>query len=461
MRFALSQPFDDEPGGPMLYSTGSTHLLSAILTKSRGKPTLALAREWLGPVKDFRIGAWERDPQGIYLGGNQMAMSTRSLLAFGELYRNGGRTPKGGRSCRPTGSRNPGSHAPIPAFPATATAMAGSCGAGGEDVHFAWGYGGQMLYIVPSLDLTVVMTSEESGPSARNGYRDALHGLLAEIIESARTSCTGRMAKAVFTAIAIRKVSNSQADISTTPQSPASEAKASSLPFLLQLIEVIAPLPGRRISASLLSAMRTARIMPSMKPIARISSAGWNLTCGRHDVGARAEFQRRLAHRAILALERPDDRRRRTGRGKPLALGGPGQRLHLGRIAGHAHVAGLGARLDIEFPAVQRVFLHGGHEKIAIRREGDAGVGAFPFQIDRLRAHANPVQRNAIVARSSDAHALWREGEAFDRALLGEFLGLAVGKADECALRRRHRRSRPAGRRPPAKSICAEHWQSR
>ncbi|MBB4189138.1 CubicO group peptidase (beta-lactamase class C family) [Sinorhizobium terangae] len=50
VRFALAQPFDDEPGGQMLYSTASTHLLSAILTKVSGKSTLALAREWLGPV---------------------------------------------------------------------------------------------------------------------------------------------------------------------------------------------------------------------------------------------------------------------------------------------------------------------------------------------------------------------------------------------------------------------------
>ncbi|WP_034885408.1 serine hydrolase domain-containing protein [Ensifer aridi] len=183
VRFALAQPFDDEPGGRMLYSTASTHLLSAILTKVGGKSTLALAREWLGRVEGFRIGAWERDPQGIYLGGNQMAMSARSLLAFGELYRNRGRTEDGQQIV-------PADWVDLSWQPRTASRFTGDGYGygwfmrriGGDDVYYAWGYGGQMLYVVPSLRLTVVMTSDESGPSARNGYRDALHGVLAEIM---------------------------------------------------------------------------------------------------------------------------------------------------------------------------------------------------------------------------------------------------------------------------------------
>src|SRR5690606_12622029 len=87
VRAALAMPFEDNPGAGMLYSTGSTHLLSAILTRRTGRSTLDLAREWLGRQEGFAIASWTRDPQGIYLGGNQMAMTTRSLLAFGEIYR--------------------------------------------------------------------------------------------------------------------------------------------------------------------------------------------------------------------------------------------------------------------------------------------------------------------------------------------------------------------------------------
>jgi CubicO group peptidase (beta-lactamase class C family) len=97
VRDALDRPFVDKPGGRMLYSTSSTHLLSAILTKASGKTTLQLAREWFEPLDEFVIGGWARDPQGIYLGGNQMAISARALLAFGETYRNGGLTAEGTR----------------------------------------------------------------------------------------------------------------------------------------------------------------------------------------------------------------------------------------------------------------------------------------------------------------------------------------------------------------------------
>jgi hypothetical protein len=39
-----------------------------------------------------------------------------------------------------------------------------------------------MLYVVPSAEVTIVMTSDDTRRSARNGYRDALHGLAGAIV---------------------------------------------------------------------------------------------------------------------------------------------------------------------------------------------------------------------------------------------------------------------------------------
>ncbi|MCH2342690.1 serine hydrolase domain-containing protein [Pseudomonas sp. NPDC047963] len=188
VRAALARPFEDEPGGAMIYSTGSSHLLSAILTRNTGKSTLQLAQEWLAPLDGFDISAWTRDPQGIYLGGNEMAMTPHSLLAFAELYRRGGLTASGDRLLSRdwietswtlrTRSRYTGHGYGYGWF---VTELAG------EDIRYAWGFGGQMLYVVPRLDMSVVMTSDTQPSGGASGHRDALHQLLGDIIEALRS----------------------------------------------------------------------------------------------------------------------------------------------------------------------------------------------------------------------------------------------------------------------------------
>jgi CubicO group peptidase (beta-lactamase class C family) len=197
VRDALARPFVDDPGGGMVYSTGSTHLLSAILTKVTGRSTLELARDWLGPLEDFHIASWERDKQGIYLGGNQMAMTPRSLLAFGELYRRGGVTADEETS----GGERLISEDWIEQSwtPRTNSVFNGDAygynwfmrDIAGHPVRFGWGYGGQMVYVVPSLDLTVVMTSNQDVSSARSGHRDDLHALMGEIIRAVEAEGEG------------------------------------------------------------------------------------------------------------------------------------------------------------------------------------------------------------------------------------------------------------------------------
>ncbi|MFO7706215.1 MAG: serine hydrolase [Halopseudomonas sp.] len=183
VRAALARPFEDSPGGRMIYSTGSTHLLSAILSRQAQRSTLQLARDWLGPLDEFEIASWTRDPQGIYMGGNEMAMSPRSLLALGELYRRGGVALTGERLIsrewiqsswqRYTQSPWTGDGHGYAWF---LTEIAG------QEVRYGWGYGGQMLYVVPQLGLTVVMTSDERASAARTGHRSDLHALVSRII---------------------------------------------------------------------------------------------------------------------------------------------------------------------------------------------------------------------------------------------------------------------------------------
>ncbi|SFP67405.1 serine hydrolase domain-containing protein [Sphingomonas rubra] len=179
VRYALSRPFVADPGTAMLYSTGSTHLLSAALTRASGRSTLANARAWLGEPLGIAIPSWPADPQGIFFGGNEMRLSPRALARFGELYRLDGVVD--GRRVLPAGwveaSWTPRAVSPWSGQP---------YGYGwfltevrGHPVRFAWGYGGQMVYVVPDLRLTVVMTSDPNG-ARDTGHIDALHRLLAD-----------------------------------------------------------------------------------------------------------------------------------------------------------------------------------------------------------------------------------------------------------------------------------------
>ena len=182
VRFALSRPIVAEPGGRMLYSTGSYHLLAAILTRLTGSSVLALARDWLGEPLAIAIPPWTRDPQGIYMGGNNMALSPNALLKFGEMYRRQGRFDD-----RQIISRN---WVETSWQPRTRSPFSGDYyGYGwfidsirGHGAYYARGYGGQLVYLVPELGLTVVITSDPTRPARSGGYFSDLKALLTDQI---------------------------------------------------------------------------------------------------------------------------------------------------------------------------------------------------------------------------------------------------------------------------------------
>jgi CubicO group peptidase (beta-lactamase class C family) len=182
VRHVLTRPFVAEPGGRMLYSTGSYHLLSAALTRASGRSTLALARDWLGDPLGIDIPPWTRDPQGFYLGGNNMMLAPRALLRSGEMHREGGAW-RGAQVL-------PQAWVEASWTPRTSSFFTGHAygygwfivQARGYPVAYAWGYGGQMIYVVPDLGLTAAITSDPNAPSGRSGYVRRLHRLLADTI---------------------------------------------------------------------------------------------------------------------------------------------------------------------------------------------------------------------------------------------------------------------------------------
>ena len=185
VRAALSRPFIGEPGGRMLYSTGNFHLISAILTRASGRTTHALVRDWLAKPLGVRVSPWQKDPQGIFFGGNNMALSPRSLLRFGEMYRNGG--VHAGRRILPQSwireSWRPRTRSP---YSGDAYGYGWfSTNICGQTAHYARGFGGQFLYVIPALALTIVLTSDPTIHTRVDNYRGRLRALAAGLVAAA------------------------------------------------------------------------------------------------------------------------------------------------------------------------------------------------------------------------------------------------------------------------------------
>jgi len=173
---ALRSPMVAEPGTNMIYSTGSTHLLSAIIARASNMDTKSFAQKYLADPMGFRMAYWSRDPQGIYFGGNDMEITPRQMLMIGEMYLNNG-IYNGEQILGEEWVRE--SHLPHAESPRGEGRHYGYGwwlrDMAGLQVPLAWGYGGQFIFVVREFDLVIVITSDSNpgpqrGPHMRSVY---------------------------------------------------------------------------------------------------------------------------------------------------------------------------------------------------------------------------------------------------------------------------------------------------
>jgi len=62
---------------------------------------------------------------------------------------------------------------------------------GGHLHYYGWGYGGQMLHVVPSLDLTIAITSDPTVRSREEGHMAGLRALVGAAIGEAQARGRG------------------------------------------------------------------------------------------------------------------------------------------------------------------------------------------------------------------------------------------------------------------------------
>lgn len=182
IEFALDQPLEHDPGGRMVYSTGTSHLLSVILTRASGKSTREYANEHLFGPMNIRIGGWDRDPQGYFMGGNNVALSPHALLKLGRLVNNMGEY--NGQQLVPESWIRDS----IEIYTRSNFNdynfgyMWWQKSVGEMDVTFAWGNGGQYIMILPELNTVISITSDIERGTGSRAYQRRVFSFLENTI---------------------------------------------------------------------------------------------------------------------------------------------------------------------------------------------------------------------------------------------------------------------------------------
>ena len=180
--YVLNQDLVGQPGGRFIYSTGPWHVLGAVLSRVTNRSLLDLVRSWIGEPLDIEFPAWVRDPQGRFLGGNEMAMSPRALARLGETVLAGG--------------VHNGIEIVDPQWIETSLRPRGISPWSGDAYGFGWfltdfagrdaaygrGYGGQLLVVVPDAQLSIAITSDPNRPARSAGYFGDLRTLVDQLV---------------------------------------------------------------------------------------------------------------------------------------------------------------------------------------------------------------------------------------------------------------------------------------
>ncbi len=155
------------PGQQFNYSTGLTHVASALLANATGASTREFAQEHLFEPLGISAARWDRDPQGVFFGGAEMFMTPRDMARFGYLYLQGGAVESSPGSEQETEQIIPADWVSDTTSRRITVTDEYDYGGwwwrrqlGGHQTNFAWGWGGQFIFVFPTLDAIVVATSK-------------------------------------------------------------------------------------------------------------------------------------------------------------------------------------------------------------------------------------------------------------------------------------------------------------
>jgi len=160
----LRQPIVAEQGSTFVYNTGGSHLLGVALAAVVARPLEDYAEQHLFEPLGIHRGDWMRSPQGEVNGGAGLELLPTDMAKLGQLLLQGGRWndiqvlpddfSRAATTQQSDGESVTGGSIGVPyGFQWWVT------NATGYEAFFALGFGGNYIYVVPELDLVVVVAA--------------------------------------------------------------------------------------------------------------------------------------------------------------------------------------------------------------------------------------------------------------------------------------------------------------
>ena len=177
VRTGMSRPLFAAPGLTFSYDNGSAHMVSAVLSRVTNSSASKFAEQHLfGPLGIERY-RWPADRRGNNLGHNALALTTRDMAKLGQLHLQEGAW--GGKQLLPmayvraaTSKQNAGG--PPVGLDYGYFWWVAPSSAPRAPYYFASGWGGQVIFVHPALDIVIAVTSDITHASHTREHAGAL-----------------------------------------------------------------------------------------------------------------------------------------------------------------------------------------------------------------------------------------------------------------------------------------------
>lgn len=178
----LEQPVSDKPGQAFHYNDAAVHLLSGILTRSTHMTALEFGKEYLFQPLGIPLPRWETDPQGNNVGGDGLSLRPRDMAKIGYLYLNQGSWDDQQLVPAEWVRVSTQKHTEADFVNEDYGYLWWVTTVEGHPAYYAAGFGGQYIYVIPDLDVVLVITGNASSFPEFSRYLDIVRLFLVPAI---------------------------------------------------------------------------------------------------------------------------------------------------------------------------------------------------------------------------------------------------------------------------------------